>query len=73
MSTPIKEATTSSTHKWGLDQDLNKENQSPGQTSSHPKKWKYAKWRTMDDKLCDIFNEIHRADWALSNFLYLVF
>ena len=25
------------------------------------------------NKLCDIFNEIHHADWALSDFLYLVF
>jgi len=73
MSTPIKEATTSSTHKRGLDQDSNKENQSPGQASSLPKKRKYAKRRTTDDKLRDIFNEIHRADWALSDFLYLVF
>ena len=73
MSTPIKEATTFSTHKWGLDQDSNKENQSPGQASSPPKKRKYAKRRTTDDKLRDIFNEIHRADWALSDFLYLVF
>jgi len=73
MSTPIKEATTSPTRKRGLDQDSNKENQSPGQASSPPKKRKYAKRRTTDDKLRDIFNEIHRADWALSDFLYLVF
>lgn len=38
-----------------------------------PKKRKYAKRRTTDDKLRDIFNEIHRADWALSDFPYLVF
>jgi hypothetical protein len=73
MSTPINEATTSSTRKWGLDQDSNKENQSLGQASSPPKKQKYAKRRTTDDKLRDIFNEIHRADWALSDFLYIVF
>jgi hypothetical protein len=72
-STPIKEATTSSTRKWGLDQDSNKENRSPEQASSPPKKRKYAKRRTTDDKLRDVFNEIHRADWALSDFLYLVF
>src|ERR1700683_4428310 len=48
MSTSIKEATTSSTCKWGLDEDSNKENQSLGQASSPPKKWKYVKWRTTD-------------------------
>ena len=45
----------------------------PREASSSPKKRKYVKRRTTDDKLCDILNEIHCADWALSDFLYLVF
>jgi hypothetical protein len=72
-STPVKKATTSSVRKRGLDEDSNKENQSPGQASSPPKKRKYTKRRTTDDKIRDIFQEIHGADWALSDFLYFVF
>jgi hypothetical protein len=72
-STSAKEANISSAHKRGLDEDSNKENQSPGQASPPPKKRKYTKRRTTDDKLRGIFQEIHAADWALSDFLYFVF
>jgi hypothetical protein len=59
-------------HANRLEEDSNKENQLPG-SSSPPKKRKYKKQRTTDQKLCEIFKVIHDADWAFSDFLYFVF
>jgi hypothetical protein len=71
-STPVKDNIISSARKRSLEEDSNKENQSPG-LSSPPKKWKYKKQRTTDQKLYDIFKVIHDTDWGLSDFLYFVF
>jgi hypothetical protein len=57
-------------HKQGLEEDSNKENHSPGPSTSPLKKRKY---KTTDQKLYDIFKVIRDANWALSDFLYFAF
>jgi len=71
-STPVEDNIISSARKQNLEEDSNKENKSPG-LSSPPKKWKYKKQRTTNQKPHDIFKVIHDADWGLSDFLYFVF
>src|SRR6267154_4290554 len=51
--TPVRDISTSPAHKQGLEEDSNKENQLPGSLSP-PKKRKFKKQRTTDQKLCDI-------------------
>jgi hypothetical protein len=68
----VRDISASPARKRSLEEDSNKENQLPGSLSP-PKKRKYKKRRTTDQKLCEIFKVIHEADWGLSDFLYFVF
>ena len=50
-------------------------NQSPGPSTPPPKKQKraYAKRRTIDEKLLDIFTVIDKAGWSFADFLFYAF
>jgi len=60
--------------KQTMDKYSDKENQSPG-LSTPPKKQKraYTKWRTIDEKLHDIFTVIDKAGWSFADFLFYAF
>jgi hypothetical protein len=66
-STPARKRT--------IDEYSDKENQSPGPSTPPPKKQKraYAKRRTIDEKLCDIFTVIDKAGWSFADFLFYAF